>query len=71
MSICVRYEVVQTAATAGLPDRGMDRNPFALPSDETIFQFREEERRQKEEVLMSVFTIPHVCGVLPSFSRSG
>ncbi len=67
VSICVAQK---TAATAGLPDRGMDRNPFALPSDETIFQFREEERRQKEEVL-SVFTIPHFCGVLPSFSRSG
>jgi hypothetical protein len=38
------------AATAGLPDRGLDRNPFALPSDETIFQFREEARRHKEEV---------------------
>ncbi len=67
VSVCVAQK---TAATAGLPDRGTDRNPFALPSDETIFQFREEERRQKEEVL-SVFIIPHICGMLPSLFRSG
>jgi hypothetical protein len=40
-------------------DFGFDSsNPFALPSDEKIFEFREAQRRQKEETRESLNTMP-------------